>query len=316
MIGAMSCMHERLKAIWHSIFGVGWRLGLVVYATGVAYAQHPTEIERLASKGEYFKALATYEKMPKRISTAGAAIAAGKSAWALSLPDRAIEEFERALKDELLDEISRARIYLSRGIVEHQEERFQVSILYAEKAITILREGGPLRSKAWMLWGENLSKLQSYGAAEDKYLKALEESSVEEKAGVLYALGLTQIKLGKNEEASKSFQQIPLKHESASLALRELAQIALYQNEPEQASFWLERGKSEYPEQFLDSWIDYVFVQAAILRNDAKSVTAIKEEANRKFAPSDEWLNLINAASEGFYWKNLGSKKDKPTVGE
>ena len=45
---------------------------------GPVQAQHSIEVQRLTARGEYFNALAVYEKMPKRKAGVQAVIAAGK----------------------------------------------------------------------------------------------------------------------------------------------------------------------------------------------------------------------------------------------
>jgi tetratricopeptide (TPR) repeat protein len=269
-----------------------------------AAGQHAIEVQRTAARGEYLKALTLYDQMPQRRATKDARIAAAKSAWALSLPGRAIEEFDRVLRQEQMSDEDRARLLLSRGIIDYQEGRFQVAILFAEKAVSALRAASSLRAKAWLLWGESLMSLESFGAAEDKYLKALSECGAGEQADIHFLLGACEMKLGRLDQASAHLEEVPMDHERAPAAIRHLVEIALERKQDKEAQFWLTRGREMFPERFLDSWVDYALVQAAIRTGNAQQVESVRADANRKFPPSDPWLTLLNAASESFYWQS------------
>ena len=270
----------------------------------LALADHPADVQRLTSEKEYYEALRIYQHIPKRQLTTDAVIAAGKSAWALSLPQLAINEFEKALQDEQIDESKRASLLLSRGIIEYQEDRFRVAILFAERVIELIKNPSPLRSKAWLLWGESLVSLKSYGAAEDKFVKAAAEATQAELPSIYYSLGNTQFKLGKLDAARVSFEKIPLHDENASYAMRRLAEISLQERKYDQANFWLSRGKRDFPEQFIDSWVDYALVQVAVSKDDEATASKIQADAERKYPPSDTWVTLLNAAVEELHWKN------------
>ena len=270
-----------------------------------ALAQHSIDVQRSAAEGSFFEALRLYEKMSKRKATVEAQIAAGNAAWGLGLPERAVREYDSALRSKELSAEERARVFLSRGILEYQEGRFQVAVLFAEKTIGKLPGPSPLRSKAWLLWGESLSRLGSYGAAESKYLKALEEAKAEELPDIHYLLGKAQLRLGKTKEAQENFEKIPLHHERTPHAIRELAALAIESQSYEHAAFWLAKGRQDYPNRFLDSWVDFALVQVAIHKDDRKEVERLQEKATKKYPPSDHWLTLLNAAVDVFRWKRV-----------
>ena len=275
--------------------------------SAAASAQHPIDVQRKTADGDYIGALALYDRMPRRQVTTPAVIAAGKAAWALSLPERAMAEFDQALQDKELSGGERARLLLSRGAIEFQEGRSQVAILYAERALQLLREPSSLQAKAWLLWGESLSQLKSYGAAEDKYQKALSASLPAERPEVHYLLGVCQMKLGRLSEARQNFEQVPLEHPRTPETLRSLAELSLQEGRHAQAIFWLNKGRKDYPDQFLDCWVDYTLLRAAAQMNDAKQVRRLQEEAQNKYPPSDHWLTLLNAAAESFNWQAVQS---------
>jgi len=276
---------------------------LVAIFSSSIEAQHPIEVQKLAASGEYFKALATYDRMPQRIATPPAMISAARSAWALGLPDRALQEYERALTHGELNDVEKARISISKGAIELQEERYRVSLLHAEKAVKLLPEASPLRSRALMLWAESLFNLGSYASAETKYMDALEESANRDKGEIYFHLAKCQLKLGKYMEAYTNLQRLPLDHERIPQAIKQLAKISVKVGEPEHVIFWLKKGVEEHADQFLDSWVNYAMIRAAIDQGDLELVRKTREEATQKFPPSDAWVALMHAAAEAYEWE-------------
>lgn len=277
-------------------------LMLVLGVPGIGYTEEPIDVQIQTSRGEHLKALVTYDTIPKRKMTTDAAIAAGRSAWALSLPERAIEEFEKALLDSTLSPVERGRTLLTRGIIELQEGRYQVAALYADKATKVLEEAGPLRAKAWLLSGQSLARLGNYGAAAERLRNALDESSEEDEGEIRYQLGDALLKLNRLPEAEEHLQAVPVGHDRTASAVRRLAEIALSLNKPEQAAHWLNKGRTDYPDAFLDSWVDYALVQSAIGTKDFVRAEQIQSAANQKYTKSDFWLSMLNAASEIAHW--------------
>ena len=276
---------------------------LIALLPTAGFGEHPIEVQQLASNSEYYKALVTFDRIPRRQATTESTIAAGRSAWALSLPDRATALFDEALKDTTLPAAERARVLLSKGIIEYQENRHQVAALYAERAMKLLESPSPLRAKVWALHGQTLAALKNYGAAEDKLVNAIAESEPTEAAELHFQLGEVRLKLNKLEDARLDFESIPMGNDRIPQAMRYLGEIALQTGKMSQVSFWLNRGRSEYPDSFLDSWVDYALAEAAIGSDDLEELRRIRIEANQKFAPSDYWITLMNAAAEAFEWR-------------
>jgi tetratricopeptide (TPR) repeat protein len=267
-----------------------------------AHGQHPMEVQRHSADAEHLAALVTYDRLPRRVVSSASRVAAGRSAWALSLPERALEDFERAALDPELDPIEHARIHLSAGIVHFQEGRYQIAVVKAEKATELIATPGPLRSKAWFLWAESLQRLGSLGVAAERYGQALAEAAPEDRPEIHYALGLCERRLGKFEAAREHFEKVPLRHERTPMAIRQLAEVSLEMKNYPSVTFWLARGRTEYPEQFIDSWVDYALVRAAISRGALDEVRELRTEATGKYPPADGWLTLLNAAAESFEW--------------
>lgn len=267
------------------------------------FAQHAIDIQRHTLEGEHFRALVLFDKMAKRRGTIDAKIAAAKSAWALGLPERAIAEFDEVLRRGKLTTETRARILLSRGSLEFQEERYSIALVYAKKVIDLLPTPSPLRAKALVLAAESLFEDGSFGAAQSMYTQALAEASEEMTADIHYLLGRCLVKLDKTQEAAQHFESLPLSHVNSPRAIRELSHIAFARRNFEDVEFWLTKGKEHFPDHFIDSWVEYALVHAAMQRNDGDAIVKIKEEATQKYPPSDHWLNLLNSAVEGYYWQ-------------
>jgi len=279
-------------------------------AAGTANAQHPIDIQRLSAEGDHFKALSLYELLPHRQFDTDTYVSAAKSAWALGLTKQAIALFDSVLRGDALSSEDRARITLSRGVIDFQEERYQEAALFAEKASALLPEKSPLRGRALLLLGQSLLKVGAYATAEEKLLRALADSTQSDRPEIVFALGSAQIKLGKLTDAEKSFKAVPTEDSRAPLALRSLASIALQTNQSERAQFWFERGRSSYPEAFLDSWADYGMTKAALESGNINHARAVVERAEKRFPPSDTWLILMRAALEHAEW-NRGTEGQK-----
>lgn len=271
-------------------------------------AQHPIDIQRMTADGEYYAALNAFLELPKRRITTETTLAAAKAAWGLSLPVQAVSYFESALADQNLTNTDRARINLARGIIDFQEERFQVAAVYAEKVVSLLPTAAPLRGRAWELWADSLAKQNLYGPAEAKYQLAVKELEADALPAVSFRLGLCRNSLGKYDLARQAFEQVPLNHPLAAEAVLHLALIALELQRFDQAHFWLQTGRKRFPESFLDSWVDYEQIRIAIHNQDEKSLQELLEQAEERHPPSDYWLTLAQSAAVAYQWKDLVNK--------
>ena len=272
-----------------------------IVATSVR-AEEPISVQLLTSHGEYYKALLTYEQLPKRKITTDSTVAAARAAWALSLHGKASELFDQALESPSLSKIDRARIYLSRGIIEYQEEHYQMASLLGKRAVEQIEIAGPLRAKARLLVGQSLEALKNYGEAYEVLNQAVGESDGDDEGEIHYALGLASFQLNRVTEAEENFKKIPYGHDRTAASIRKLAEINLILNQPEKTKFWIEKGKAEYPDQFIDSWVQYALVESAVKMHDFETMRALQVQANHQYAPSDFWVGLINAATENQEW--------------
>ncbi len=277
-----------------------------------ALAQHPIDLQKLSASGEHLKAVTLYEVLPERSMTTDARIAAAKSAWALGLNQQASNGFDAVLRDAQITTDTRARLTLSRAIIEYQDEHYTNANLFAEKAISYLSESSPLRGRAYLLWGQSLSRMNAYSAAQEKLLAALNDSTTNDKAEIHFALGIVETKLGKYLQAEQHLKAIPTDHERASATVRMLASLALETHQNDRARFWIQKGRSDYPEAFIDSWGDYGLLEVALSKGEISAAREIFTEAKKQHPPSDPWLILMQAALEQFEWKKDINQTEAP----
>lgn len=293
-----SCIFKNQALAWVMLPGIA-----VCALAASAHAQHSVDIQKLAADGEHMKALAMYELLPARNLSLSARIAAAKSAWALGLNRQAAEAFDSILREAQLPQDTRARLTLSRGVLEYQEEKYAEAALFAEKTVSYLQQSSPLRSRALLLWGQSLTRVSAYASAQEKLAAALEDSSPADQPEIQYSLGVVETKLGKYSEAEKHLKAIPTDHERAAATVRLLATLSLETHQPDRARFWIEKGKSDYPDAFLDSWGDYGLLQIALEKGEVSRARNTFESAQKQYAPSDPWLVLMQAALEQAEWK-------------
>ena len=273
------------------------------YACQTVFAEEPISVQLLASRGEYYQALLTYEKLPKRKVTVDSKIAAARAAWALNLHDRATELFDQALESPTLSGTDRARIYLSRGIIELQQEHYQMASLLGKKAAEQLQEEGPLKAKIQLLIGQAQFNLKNYGDAYAVLSSSVGSSDGDDEGEAQFLLGQCALSLNRLEDAETHFRAVPYGHERTAATFKKLAEVNLQLARPEKVKFWIEKGQKEYPDQFIDSWSEYALLESAIGMNDVEKMRVIRTEANQKYTPSDFWLSLINAATENKEWQ-------------
>lgn len=285
----------------------------LAFVAVAAQAQNPIDVEKLSAQGDHYQAMVAWERMPKRRATLDATAAMAKSAWGLGLNELAMATYDRMLELGMqagkLDAVSRARVYLAQGILQYQEENYQAALRYAERMVGGLPQPSPLRGQGWYLWGETLVRLGKLSLAREKFEKALEEAQTLDQGEVHFALAQCSQRLGKYDQAQEHFEAIPLAHSRGGDAMRGLAQVALERGEYAQAIFWLTRGRSDHPDQFLDSWVDYAMVQAAIGQKDVEVVRQTRAAALAKYAPSDAWLILLESAAEAYEQELLQQKE-------
>lgn len=268
----------------------------------IAQAQHPIDVQRSYVQGQYYDAVLTFEKMPRRTRTLAAEVSAGKAAWALSLPERALAVFEKALRDESISEHERQWLLFSRAVISYQEDRFEEALAYAESALKEFPAGEPITARIHALQGQALMRLEDYVQAITHFNKALESCAKEDEEDLHYLAGLSHFRVGEFKESRGHLEQLPADYEETAGALRMLTYISLEDEQYDEAEHWLNKGRSYSPEAFLDSWSDYARLKIATAQGDEKRSRSILEQSLGKYPPSDGWLAMMEASAELAHW--------------
>lgn len=266
-------------------------------------AQNSATVEQLSARSEHMPALAAFDRLPKRQRTLAATLAAARSAWAIGLNDRAISEYDHALQFDEMQTIERARTIFARGVIDLQEQRPQVARTYAERALALIDGPSPLRARIIALRAQAEMQEKLVADAEKDLSQAIEEASNEDLPEYHFLRAQCRTLLGKRDDARVDLEAIPLEHPRTPDAVRDLAKLALDSGLFEEAQFWLRKGRRDFPERFADSWVDYGLVRAALGNSDQTTARAAREEARKRLAPSDPWLNLLEAESEESAWR-------------
>lgn len=269
-----------------------------------AWSEHPIDIERLSARGDHFQALVAFERLPKRRRDADVLFAAAKSSWAIGLVSQARSLFDELLQNKNLIASRKAQIFLARGVIELQEGKDRVAELFAGRTLSVTPHGD-MAVKAHLLAGDALRRLGEYGAAEDHYTRALEGADPSQAIEAHFRLGEVTKKLGDFKEARLHFEQVPLGHERTPEAIRALADLALRTGEFQHASFWLARGRQDYPDEFLDSEVDYRLEQAAAAQGDIKGLTTVWQAVTERYPESDSWASLAGSLYEITLWRTI-----------
>ena len=270
---------------------------LVAIAADVpwARAELPIDVQRATAEGDHVTALVRFSRLPRGRLTTPAILAAARSAWALSLTARADDLFAQAAQQRGLTDEEHGDILLSRGVIAFQDGHFEVAKHYAGQLVSIRGLSPVLESKGRVLWAEALFELGELAAAEHQYVEALEKTSPSIRGGVEYRLGLCELRLGKQREAMQHLERVPLEHPDAASAVRALGEAAYNTGEWADALFWLQTGRSRFPDNFLDSWTDFVLVRAALAQGKLKDAGSVLEQAEARFGSGDPWITLARA---------------------
>jgi tetratricopeptide (TPR) repeat protein len=282
-------------------------------AVQAAYAEYPIEVERLNAEGRHLQALVVLEKIPVRVRTAQTLIAAGKSAWALGLVNHAANFFQDALKfpEQTISQEDRARVNLMRGVIEYQEHRLDTAVLYAEESLKSATEIPGLLNAVHLLLGDIATAKNDYQVAQRHYEQALQDVAPSEKGEVEYRLGNALASQHQHEAAIAAYQRVPVDSVKAPEAIRSIAKLEFDAGKYEDVKFWLTKGRVDYPDKFLDSWVDYVLVESALKLHDIEAADEVAVRARASFPPSEGWMVLLEGTLEKAKWDDSRRENNK-----
>ena len=271
-------------------------------------AEHPINVQKNAINKEYYKAMVSFERLPRQKLNKEVLLSAAQSAWALSLPDTAIELFDKILDDKNISNKEKAKIYLYKGIIDFQEGKYSISQIFAKKALSFSNDiSESLKSAALKLLGDSYFKLKLYGEAKREYIEALKYADNNQQPSIYLQKGMAEFYLGSFDEAQKDLQKVSMDNEDAPLAIKLLMKILLEKKDYQKLKKWIEVLNIEFPDEFIDSWIDYAKVKVAISEDNKREALKVLEFAKDKYPESDSWINLAGASLETYLW-NKGVK--------
>lgn len=271
-------------------------------------AEHPINVQKNAINKEYYKAMVSFERLPRQKLNKEVLLSAAQSAWALSLPDTAIELFDKILDDKNISNKEKAKIYLYKGIIDFQEGKYSISQIFAKKALSFSNDiSESLKSAALKLLGDSYFKLKLYGEAKREYMEALKYADNNQQPSIYLQKGMAEFYLGSFDEAQKDLQKVSMDNEDAPLAIKLLMKILLEKKDYQKLKKWIEVLNIEFPDEFIDSWIDYAKVKVAISEDNKREALKVLEFAKDKYPESDSWINLARASLETYLW-NKGVK--------
>ena len=287
-------------------FTIATVLNLICVSNSLA--EHPINVQKNAINKEYYKAMVSFERLPRQKLNKEVLLSAAQSAWALSLPDTAIELFDKILDDKNISNKEKAKIYLYKGIIDFQEGKYSISQIFAKKALSFSNDiSESLKSAALKLLGDSYFKLKLYGEAKREYIEALKYADNNQQPSIYLQKGIAEFYLGSFDEAQKDLQKVSMDNEDAPLAIKLLMKILLEKKDYQKLKKWIEVLNIEFPDEFIDSWIDYAKVKVAISEDNKREALKVLEFAKDKYPESDSWINLARASLETYLW-NKGAK--------
>lgn len=296
------------KLVTQILFG-----GIAMMLGCAAFAEHPIEVERLNAEGRHLQALVVFEKIPARVRTAQTLIAAGKSAWALGLTKEAASYFDEALQfpEQTISSEDKARVNLMRGVIEFQEHKLDSAKLYADESLKTAADIQGLSNAVHLLLGDVLYAKNDFKGAQEHYERALINVTPSEKGEIEFRLGSALAGQRHYDAAIEAFQRVSVDSGRAPEAIREIAKLEYDSGKFEEVKFWLTKGRADYPDKFLDSWVDYLLVESALKSNNIADADEIAVRARATFPPSEGWMVLLEGTLEKAKWSAAKAKESQ-----
>lgn len=286
---------SRLQCLWFSL-GLLCLLGL----STTAVAQHPQELEALVSQQRFYEVAVTSRQLARRRITDRQDLAIARSEWALSLPQAAAARFAAIAESPILTQQEREEAFLAQVVIALQEENFQKVVELVDRMSQTSGLSSEAQSKAQLLQGEALLRLEETERACTILATSLESLPVPQKGDAALLLGKCERLNGRLNEARTSFELVPIDHPGAGEAVHNLIQIALQQRDIKRTRYWVQKGREQFPEVVAESWTRYILGLLAISEQDVGSLSELLREGEKTASPSDHWYLLLQAAAEAF----------------
>jgi len=260
-------------------------------------------VKELSEQGRYFDSILLY-KENESVRSLGDTLAVAKSAWAIGLVDEARIRWDQALEHPDCKGVERARVLLSRAIMELQEGSYDRARGFAEEGSTLVNSS-ELRGELNFVIAEALYSQGMYSLAERYYEKVSKEGSKERVQESLLKLSKVMNKLGRFADARKVLTLIELTSSITPHALDELIILDSKNRNFSGVRTWVEEGRSSFPSEFRSSKISYIHAQSLI--KEGLLVEAEEEISyiSMNSKENDAWLQLGKSLIEIEHAKGL-----------
>jgi tetratricopeptide (TPR) repeat protein len=276
----------------------------LIFACKYAQADYPIDVEKAYIEQRYYDAYEHYLKIPERRRTLKIRELAANSSWALGLNQLALNEINTIFKLYPKENISNFRLLLTESTIQFQEERYGEVRKNMVKLLSLLTHRTdfvPLAGEAKLLLGSLALNEGDLNEA-SRFLKlALSDLQNESLSEAHYLLGDIAYKQGNFIEAVHHFLQVDSESDYSKKAVRSLLKSYLRAKNYKALKLWLKEATRLYPEIKIDSWFYYAKARLAIANKDQKQLLKILEYCQKKFAPSDGWIILLESEIESFF---------------
>jgi tetratricopeptide (TPR) repeat protein len=263
-------------------------------------ASHPFTVVRAVADGDYYSALKNYLTSSSSQVEKQAKIAAVESGAALSLPDFALHESSQLITGDRLSGEEEQKLRFIRALIGYQEGNYNEALKEASLGIDKCKIRCGYGVRLEILTGDAYLKLNKRELALAAYDRAeiLAQDHKELTQEISFRKGEILYDLGEYQASKDHYLKITRTHPRAAKALRRLAEIYLNQKSYDEAVMCLTTGRAEFPEAFLDSWVDYALVEIAAKRHESEALLEISEAAKQRYPSNDGWASLLKAEAE------------------
>lgn len=220
------------------------------------------EITRLAKQGRHLEAVRAWLALDKADRSDELKVYVAESAWAVGDVWLARSLWDELESDVEIDSIDRARILLSRGVMEFQENSLSIALDYAERAEKLL-EPSELQAQVQLLAAE---VLKEQGNTDEALLKLqdIEDHCERETAAEAKLMeGQLLLKQGQYQAARKALARADLLAESWN-AHEALIEVNLKLKNYERVLELIDEAQSRFERESSEDKVTYWKVQSLL----------------------------------------------------
>ncbi len=278
-------------------------IGIGLFVPSVL-AESPSAIQQMSADGDHYRAMVAWERSSKRQMTPQAILAAAESSWALGLEAQALDLVSKAVATGQLTKREHARALIMQAVVHRQRGEFDLSYLRASHAREQVTQDDPFAVRAGVILVDVLIEQRKYEQARilAKQTKVYAEPDL--KAELTFKEAQAARAREDESGARTLLLEIPRNHGRAAETLRLLSELAVSRGDFNEAKLFLERGREDFPDKFLDSWTLYQLAKASAEMGERNKAEDYIVELQRSFPESDPWRVVAIAYMEQKAWRH------------